>query len=77
MRLQHIQNINVDTQIYEFGFMKCEICLFVAILENGHHLGFLIGQFYRMDLITIQMSHAMFGDCITTCTICSTLSVTT
>ena len=43
--------------------------LFVAILENGRHLGFSIGQSYRMDLITIEVSHAKFGDCITICTI--------
>ena len=40
--------------------MKCKIYLFVAILENGRHIGFLIGQSYRMDLITIEMSHAKF-----------------
>ena len=49
--------------------MKCKIYLFVAILENVRHLGFLIGHSYRMDLITIEMSHAKFGDCITICTI--------
>ena len=66
--------------------MKCNIYMFVAILENGRHLGFSIGKSCRMDLITIEMSHAKFGDCITICTIhpknntiCSTvgLSVTT
>ena len=41
----------------------------VAILENGRHLGFSTGQSYRMDLITIEMSHARFGDCINICTI--------
>ena len=49
--------------------MKCNIYLFVAILENVRHLGFLIGHSYRMDLITIEMSYAKFGDCITICTI--------
>ena len=49
--------------------MKCTIYLFVAILENGRHPGFSIGQSYRMDLITIEMSHDKFGDCITICTI--------
>ena len=54
--------------------MKCKMYLLVAVLEkmateNGRHLGFLIGQSYKMDLITIVMSHAMFGDCITICTI--------
>ena len=45
--------------------MKCRMYL----LESGRHLGFMIGQSYRMDLITIEMSHAKFGDCITICTI--------
>ena len=49
--------------------MKCKMYLFVAILENDRHPGFLIGQSYRIDLITIEMSHAKFGDCITFCTI--------
>ena len=49
--------------------MKCKMYLFVAIFENGHHLGFSIGESYRMDLITIEMSHAKFGDCFTICTI--------
>ena len=40
--------------------MKCKIYLFVAILKNGRHLGFLIGQSYRMDYIIIEMSHAKF-----------------
>ena len=64
--------------------MTCKIYLFVAILENDRHLGFFIGQSYRMDLITIEMSHARFGDCITICaitpkmhTICFIVSVTT
>ena len=66
--------------------MKCKMYLFVAILENGRHLGFLIGQSYRMDLISIEMSNAKVRDCITICTIhpkkscntyCSTVSVTT
>ena len=49
--------------------MKCKMYLFVAVLANGRHLGFLIGRSYRVDLITIEMSHAKFGDCITICTI--------
>ena len=49
--------------------MKCNIHLFVAILENGHHIEFLIGESYIMDLITIEMSYVKFGDCITICTI--------
>ena len=43
--------------------------LFVAILENGRHLGFSIDQSDGMDLITIEMSHANFGACIIMCTI--------
>ena len=43
--------------------------LFVAILENGRHLGFSIDQSDGMDLITIEMSHADFGACIIICTI--------
>ena len=43
--------------------------LFVAILENGRHLGFSIDQSDGMDLITIEMSHANFGACIIICTI--------
>ena len=43
--------------------------LFVAILENGRHLGFSIDQSEGMDLITIEMSHANFGACIIICTI--------
>ena len=43
--------------------------LFVAILENGHHLGFSIDQSDGMDLITIEMSHANFDACIIICTI--------
>ena len=43
--------------------------LFVTILENGHHLGFSIYQSDRIYLITIEMSHANFGACITLCTI--------
>ena len=49
--------------------MKCTMYLFVAILENGRHLRLSIGQSYRMDLITVEMSHAKFGDCITICMI--------
>ena len=43
--------------------------LFVAILENGRHLGFSIDQSAGMDLITIEMAHANFGACIIICTI--------
>ena len=43
--------------------------LFVAILENGRHLGFLIDQSDRIYVITIEMSRANFGACITICTI--------
>ena len=43
--------------------------MFVAILENGGHLGFSIDQSDEMDLITIEMSHANFGACIVICTI--------
>ena len=43
--------------------------LFVAILENGRHLGFSIDQSDGMDLITIEMSHANFDACIIICTI--------
>ena len=39
--------------------------LFVAILENGRHLGFSIHQSDRIYLITIEMSHANFSACIT------------
>ena len=39
--------------------------LFVAILENGRNLGFSIYQSDRIYLITIEMSHANFGACIT------------
>ena len=46
-----------------------KIYLFVAILENGRHLGFSIDQSDGMDLITIEMSHANFGACIVNCTI--------
>ena len=42
--------------------------LSVTILDNGHHLGFSIGQSDRMDFITIEMSHADVGVCITICT---------
>ena len=45
------------------------IYLSVAILENGRHLGFSIAQSDRMDLVTIEISHANFGVCITICTI--------
>ena len=41
----------------------------MAILENGRHLGFSIDESDRMDLITIEMSHANFGACIVICTI--------
>ena len=43
--------------------------LFVAILENGRHLGFSIYQSHRIYLITIEMSHANFVACITICTL--------
>ena len=43
--------------------------LFVAILENGRHLGFSIDQSDGMDLITMEMSHANVGACIIICTI--------
>ena len=43
--------------------------LFVAILENGRHLGFSIDQSDGMDLITIEMSHANFDACIIICMI--------
>ena len=43
--------------------------LFVAILDNGRHLGFSIDQSDGMDLISIAMSHANFGACIIICTI--------
>ena len=43
--------------------------LFVALLENGRHLGFSIDQSDGMDLITIEMSHAKFDACIIICTI--------
>ena len=43
--------------------------LFVAILENGRHLGFSIDKYDRMDLICIEMSHANLGACIIICTI--------
>ena len=46
------------------SFMK-----FVAILENDRHIGFSIGKSDRMDLTTIEMSHANFGACITMFTI--------
>ena len=39
------------------------------MLENGRHLGFLIGPSGRIDLMTINMPHANFGACITICTI--------
>ena len=44
-----------------------KIYLFVAILENGRHLGFSIDQSDGMDLKTIEMSHANFGACIIMC----------
>ena len=43
--------------------------LFVAILENGRHLGFSIYQSDRIYLITIEMSHTNVGACITIGTI--------
>ena len=41
----------------------------MALLKNVRHLGFSIGQSDRMDLITIERSHANFGVCIIICTI--------
>ena len=41
----------------------------MAILENGRHLGFSIGQSDRMDLITIEKSHTNVGVSIAICTI--------
>ena len=56
--------------------------LFVAILENGRHLGFSIYQSDSIYLITIEMSHAKCGACIKIGTIhpkmrpiCSTVRV--
>ena len=43
--------------------------MLVSILENGRHLGFLIGPLGRIDLVTIEMPYANFGACITICTI--------
>ena len=72
-RLQHLQNISFDQKNDEFGHFCpawwSKIYLFVAILENGRHLGFSIDQSDGMDLITIEMSHANFGACIVICTI--------
>ena len=72
-RLQHLQNISFDKTIDEFGHFWpawwSKMYLFVAILENGRHLGFSIDQSEGMDLITIEMSHANFGACIIICTI--------
>ena len=71
-RLQHLQNINFDKKIHEFGHFCpawwSKMYLFVAILENGRHLGFSIDQSDGMDLITIEISHANFGACIIICT---------
>ena len=50
-------------------FDEVKMYLFVAILENGRHLGFSIDQSDGMDLVTIQMSHANFGASIIICTI--------
>ena len=38
-------------------------------MENGCHLGFSIYQSDTIHLITIEMSHANVGACITICTI--------
>ena len=46
--------------------------LIVAILENGRHIEFSIYQSDNIYLITIEMSHANFGACITICTIHAT-----
>ena len=43
--------------------------LFVAILEKVRHLGFLIGRSDRIDLTTLEMTHANFGAYLTICTI--------
>ena len=43
--------------------------LFVAILEIGRHLGISVYQSDRVYLITIEISHANFGACITICMI--------
>ena len=43
--------------------------MLVSILENGRHLGFLIGPSGRIDLVTIEMPYANFGARITICTI--------
>ena len=74
-RLQHLQNISFDNKCDEFGHFCpawwIKMYLFVAILENGRHLGFSIYQSDGMDLIglTIKMSHANFVACIIICTI--------
>ena len=63
----------IVTKIDEFGQLGPawwnQMHLFVAILENGRHVGFSIYQSDRIYLITIQMSHANFGACIAICTI--------
>ena len=72
-RLQHLQNINFDNKNDDFGQLGpawwSQMHLFVAILENGRHLGFPIYQSDRLYLRTIEMPHANFGACITICTI--------
>ena len=72
-RLHYLQNISFDKKIDEFGHFCpawwSKMYLFVAILENGRHLGFSIDQSDGMDLITIEMSHANVGACIIICTI--------
>ena len=70
---EHLQNISFDKKLTNSAtFVRLDevkMYLFVAILENGRHLGFSIDQSDGMDLITIEMSHANFGVCIVICTI--------
>ena len=53
--------------LFRFWLVYSLLYLFVAILENGCHLEFSIGQSDRMDLITIEMSHTNCGACLTIC----------
>ena len=64
-KLQHLHKINFDTNIDVFGFM--EYNLFV----RGHLEKWppSIGQSDRMAMITVETSHATFGDSITMCMI--------
>ena len=41
--------------------IKIEIYLSAAILKNGRHIVFSIGQYGTTDLITLEMSHANVG----------------